>query len=228
MKAAPTNQSIEPRWPVALTIVVVLVLLTVLPDRVRLVPVWVPGLLGMTVLGSLSLVPLSGGKVRWAKPSRRLSRRVERWVLGLFCLTVGVATLVSLAYLIDDMINHSTELDGLQLLTSSIAVWIDNVLLFSLLYWQVDRGGPEARVQHATPRRDWGFPQDDIDTADFAHWHPTFVDYLFLAYTTATAFSPTDALPLTVRAKLLMMLESSISLATILVVVSRAINILGS
>lgn len=220
MTSPVSTHSIESRWPVALTILVVLVLLTVLPDRVRLVPVWVPGLLGITVLGALSLVPLSGGKVR--------SRRVERWVLGLFCLTVGVATLVSLAYLINEMINRSTELGGLQLLTSSIAVWVDNVLLFSLLYWQVDRGGPEARMHNSSPRRDWGFPQDDLTEEERPGWRPTFVDYLFLSYTTATAFSPTDALPLSDRAKLLMMLESSISLSTILVVVSRAINILGS
>lgn len=213
------SQPIEPRWPVALTIGVVLVLLTVLPDRIRLVPVGVPYLLGFAVLGALALVPLSGGKGR--------SRQVKRWVLGLFCLAVGVATVISLAYLINEMINHSTDLSGLQLLTSSIAVWIDNILLFSLLYWQVDRGGPEARLRHYDSR-DWGFPQDDLTDDERRTWHPTFVDYLFLAYTTAAAFSPTDALPLTTRAKLLMMLESSISLATILVVVSRAINILGS
>jgi hypothetical protein len=220
MNNSPPPNSIEPRWPVALTIGVVLVLLMVLPDRVRLVPVWVPWLLGLSALGAMALVPLSGGKVR--------SRRIERWVLRLFCLVVGAGTLVSLYYLINEMINRSTDLNGLQLLTSSIAVWVDNVLLFSLLYWQVDRGGPEGRLKQTNPRRDWGFPQDDATDAEFARWCPTFVDYLFLAYTTATAFSPTDALPLTARAKLLMMLESSISLATILVVVSRAINILGS
>lgn len=211
---------LEPRWPVALTILVVLVLVTVLPDRVRLVPGWVPFLISTLIFAAIALVPLTGGSAR--------SLRIERWVLLLFYLIVSAGTVASLAYLTHEIINHSNELDGLQLLTSSIAVWVDNVLMFSLLYWQVDRGGPEGRLKPTTPRRDWAFPQDDIAAAELAHWHPTFVDYLFLAYTTATAFSPTDALPLTPRAKLLMMLESSISLATILVVVSRAINILGS
>jgi hypothetical protein len=205
---------------VALTILVVLVLLTVLPDRVRLVPAWVPFLLSTIIFAAMAFVALTGGSER--------SLRIERLVLLLFYLIVSAGTIASLAYLTYEMINHSTELGGLELLTSSIAVWVDNVLMFSLLYWQVDRGGPEGRLKQATRRRDWAFPQDDIAEAQFAHWYPTFVDYLFLAYTTATAFSPTDALPLTARAKLLMMVESSISLATILVVVSRAINILGS
>ena len=220
MTPSPAPHSIEPRWPVALTILVVLVLLTVLPDRVRLVPAWVPFLLSTIIFAAMASVPLTGGSGR--------SLRIERLVLLLFYLIVSAGTVASLAYLTYEMINHSTELGGLELLTSSIAVWVDNVLMFSLLYWQVDRGGPEGRLKQATRRRDWAFPQDDIAEAEFAHWHPTFVDYLFLAYTTATAFSPTDALPLTARAKLLMMVESSISLATILVVVSRAINILGS
>lgn len=220
MTPSPAPHSIEPRWPVALTILVVLVLLTVLPDRVRLVPAWVPFLLSTIIFAAMAFVPLTGGSGR--------SLRIERLVLLLFYLIVSAGTVASLAYLTYEMINHSTELGGLELLTSSIAVWVDNVLMFSLLYWQVDRGGPEGRLKQSIPRRDWAFPQDDIAEAEFAHWHPTFVDYLFLAYTTATAFSPTDALPLTARAKLLMMVESSISLATILVVVSRAINILGS
>jgi uncharacterized membrane protein len=204
---------------VALAIGVVLVLLTVLPDRIRLVPVGVPYLLGFIMLVALALVPLSGGKAR--------ALRIERLTLLLFCLIVGVGTLISLVYLIDEMINHSTDLGGLQLLTSSLTVWIDNVLLFSLLYWQIDRGGPEARLKPQTQAPDWLFPQADLEDL-MPHWRPTYVDYLFLAYTTAAAFSPTDALPLTTRAKVWMMLESSISLATILVVVSRAINILGS
>ncbi len=219
MQPAPPPPTLEPRWPVALTIGVVLVLLTVLPDRIRLVPVGVPYLLGFIMLVALALVPLSGGKAR--------ALRIERLTLLLFCLIVGVGTLISLVYLIDEMINHSTDLGGLQLLTSSLTVWIDNVLLFSLLYWQIDRGGPEARLKPQTQAPDWLFPQADLEDL-MPHWRPTYVDYLFLAYTTAAAFSPTDALPLTTRAKLWMMLESSISLATILVVVSRAINILGS
>jgi uncharacterized membrane protein len=103
------------------------------------------------------------------------------------------------------------------------------MLIFSLLYWQMDRGGPEARVKHVEGRTDWLFPQENAPARDVpANWQPAFVDYLYLGYSAATAFSTTDVMPLTARAKLLMMLESAISLATIVIVAARAINILGS
>jgi hypothetical protein len=116
----------------------------------------------------------------------------------------------------------------LSLLASSIAVWVTNVTTFSLLYWEIDRGGPEARQNNAGTMPDWLFPQTGAPAEDVRpDWRPVFVDYLFLGYSTATAFSTTDVMPLTSRAKLLMMLESAISLATIVVVAARAINILG-
>jgi hypothetical protein len=211
---------IEPRWPVSLTIFAVLILLTVLPDRVRLFPVWVPYIPAIIVFASMVAIPLTGGKA-W-------SLRVERTIVLLFCGMQGFWTLVSLAYLINDMVNRSTEISGLELLTSSIAVWVANVLTFSLLYWWIDRDGPEARANNGTKKPDWLFPQVGVPEDVLPDWRPTFVDYLFLGFSTATAFSPTDVLPLTSRAKILMMIESSISLTTLAAVASRAINILGS
>jgi hypothetical protein len=145
----------------------------------------------------------------------------------LFFAVVGVGTLMGLAYLIHAMVRRSEEIGGLQLLTSSIAFWVINVLIFSLLYWQIDRGGPEARLNSASIKPDWLFPQAGAHGDVPCDWLPTFVDYLFLGFTTATAFSPTDSMPLTSRAKILMMCESTISLVTIVIVASRAINILG-
>ncbi len=136
--------------------------------------------------------------------------------------------IAGLALLIAEMVRRSGEVSGIQLLTSSVALWVLNVLTFSLLYWQLDRGGPEARANQARPRPDWLFPQEGAPRDVPPDWRPTFVDYLFLGYSTATAFSTTDVMPLTSRAKMLMMLESTISLATIVAVMSRAINILGS
>lgn len=210
---------IEPRWPVALTILVVLVLLTVLPDRVRFAPVWVPYLLGVVILAAIAMVPLTGGK--------RRALRTERFITLLFSLFVGVGTLAGLGYLIGEMFNPSGELNGLELFTSSIAVWVITILIFALVYWQSDRGGPEVRLSDRRQSPDWLFPQADLEEI-FPHWQPTFVDYLFLSYTTATAFSPADVAPLTARAKLILMAQSLISLATILLVVSRAIGIIGT
>lgn len=211
---------IEPRWPAALTILLVLFLLAVLPDRIRLFPAWFHIIPGIVVLGVMTAASVSDAKTRWL--------RVERIVMFLFCGLTGAATLVGLAYLLYEMIAHSTELNGLQLLTSSISVWVMNVLVFSLLYWESDRGGPEARLHQWGIQPDWLFPRPDDRDATPPSWRSTYVDYLFLAYTSATAFSPADTIPLTARAKLMLMLESGISLTTTIMVASRAINILGS
>jgi hypothetical protein len=124
------------------------------------------------------------------------------------------------------MVRGEREIGGNQLFTSSIATWVMNVLTFSLLYWQIDRGGPASLANNA--RGDWLFPQEGVRENAALNWRATFVDYLYLAYSTATAFSSTDVLPLTSRAKMLMMLESAISLVTTVAVASRAINILGT
>jgi hypothetical protein len=211
----------EPRWPVALAILAVIFLLVVLPDRIRLFPMWATYVVGLVVLVPIVAIGLTAAKTQWL--------RVERVVILSFFVVAGAITLANLANLINAMVNRSAQIDGLQLLTSSIALWITNVLIFSMLYWQIDRGGPEARVNDARARADWLFPQEGAPAEDMPHgWHPNFIDYLYLGFSTATAFSTTDAMPLTPRAKLLMMLESTISLMTIVIVASRAINILGN
>ncbi len=102
-------------------------------------------------------------------------------------------------------------------------------MAFSMLYWRMDRGGPDHRVLEDTNAKcDWQFPQTGSGHEAPTRWRPTYPDYLFLSFCTATAFSPTDVLPLTIRAKMLMMLESAVSLGTLVIVASRAINILGN
>lgn len=212
---------LEPRWPPALAVAVLLLLMALLADRVRAFPPWTSYLLAGALLLPMAAVHFSGGSPFW--------RRVERWAcLGFITLVCGTM-LENVAVIIRGILNRSAELSGLQLFTSSIAAWVTNVVVFSLLYWVMDRGGPEARANGETGHRaDWLFPQSGVPEVVGTEWRPTFVDYLYLGYSTATAFSATDALPLTPRAKLLMMLESLISLATIVVVAARAINILGS
>ncbi len=214
------HAAVEPRWPPALSVLFLLFLLTLLGGRVRVFPQWVSVLMTVVVLLPMAAVRLSRGRALW--------RRAERWVTLLFVLVAGGATLENLAVLIRGILGRSSELGGMQLFTSSIAAWVTNVLIFSLLYWQIDRGGPEARANGDGVRPDWLFPQEGAPEHSPPGWRPTYVDYLFLGYVTATAFSPTDALPMTARAKLLVMVESAISLATIVVVAARAINILGS
>jgi hypothetical protein len=211
----------EPRWPVALAILAVILLMVLLPQAIRLLPMWVTYVLGAVVFAPVVGVGWTSAQPGWL--------RAERVVILLFFAVSVVLILANLANLVDAMVHRSTEITGVQLLASSIGAWTINVLVFSLLYWQMDRGGPEARVNREGRRTDWLFPQENAPAEDVpAGWGATYVDYLYLAYSTATAFSTTEVAPLTPRAKLLMMLESSISLATILLVAARAINILGS
>ena len=212
----------EPRWPVALAIFTLVWLLRTLPDRIMIVPPWVIYLMGLIPLIPVIGVAATGGR----KPGWL---RLERAAILLAFALAAVATVVNLINLVTIMIRRAADVDGVQLLSSSIGVWVTNVIMFTLLYWQIDRDGPEARLTPHETKPDWLFPQESAPSTDVAPgWHPTFVDYLYLGFSTATAFSTTDAMPLTARAKLLMMLESSLSLTTIAMVASRAINILGS
>jgi hypothetical protein len=211
----------EPRWPVALSIAAVMALLILLPHRVRLMPPWVLVLLGPAVLAPIAAAAMRPASASWA--------RIERGVTFAFTAFAGAANLAILGMLIFDMIRRSRSVDGLQLLSSSIAVWATNVLMFSLLFWQLDRGGPAARATAAPEPPDWIFPSDQAPPNTVpAGWRPRFVDYLFLGYSTATAFSTTDGLPLTGRAKCAMMAESTVSLVTLVVVAARAINVLAA
>jgi hypothetical protein len=220
MKEQAQAPSFERRWPIALAILAALSLLVAMPGRIKLFPSWVPFAAAIVVLGSMTAAGLTRARPRWLLLERRITL--------LFVVCVGASMLATLAFLIRAMVFRPGELSGLQLLTSSIAVWVTNVLIFSLLYWQVDRGGPGARGGCASARPDWLFPQVGAPESAPPGWRPTFVDYLFLGYSTATAFSATDVAPMTSRAKMLMMLESAISLVTLVLVASRAINILGN
>ena len=221
MKRSADTGRFEPRWPVALTILVLLFVLAALPDRIRLYPSWLAYALGIAVLTPLAGVGLTSARLWW--------RRVERVVVLVFVVVVAAMIVINLANVTVLMLSRSAHTSGIQLLTSSIALWVTNVFTFSLLYWQIDRGGPEGRIEGGSGRADWLFPQVGAPPGEVPRgWYPSFVDYLYLSYSTATAFSSTEVAPLTIRAKLMMMLQSMISLATIVLVASRAINILGS
>jgi len=210
----------ESRWLVTLAVVAVFVLLILLPARVKVFPTWVVLVLVSALIVPMVALSLSTDKKRWL--------HIENIAILVFILITGFALLDNLQFLLVQMVRREGMLSGFTLLTSSIAVWATNVLIFSLVYWRIDRGGPEARINQARPKRDWLFPQETALELVPTAWCPSFIDYLFLAFCTATAFSPTDALPLTARAKALMMLEGVVSLVTIITVIARAINTLGT
>jgi hypothetical protein len=207
----------EARWPAVLALFAIVGLRIALPRSLALGPAWVP-LVAVTVLVIPTIL---------ARQMRRY--QLNRW-LG-FVIT-GIVTLDmvwSLALLVASLPAH--RLGPTILLRSSAILWVSNILIFASWYWRLDAGGPNARDRRAVHGEgSFLFPQMTLDAPDpdspANGWSPGFVDYLFLAFNTSTAFSPTDVPVLSRWAKLLMMLQSCISLATIALLAARAVNIL--
>jgi hypothetical protein len=157
------------------------------------------------------------------RPRRRLEeigirREATLVLLGL----VGVANAFLLFAVIGSLISGK-ETSGAQLLLKAVTVWTTNVVAFGLWYWAFDRGGPVRRLEPNPPPPDFQFPQ--MDDSRETSWRPHLLDYVYVSYTNSIAFSPTDAMPLTRRAKLAMLFESAISAMTLLLVAARAVNI---
>jgi hypothetical protein len=169
----------------------------------------------------------------------RLTRQTEwsRWLSITFTVVLVVANQINVAFVIRSLIEGSAE--GTLLLLTALQVWITNVIAFGLLYWELDRGGPVARGNLARTElrvADFKFPQDesgdDVDeisriSSASADWRPGFVDYLYVSLTNMMAFSPTDAMPMRSRTKILMAAQALTGFILLALVISRAVNILG-
>jgi uncharacterized membrane protein len=153
------------------------------------------------------------------------TRTASLVLLGL----IVVGNLTGVCLLVAALVTTgSDELGGGQLLVTAASIWIGNVIVFGLVYWDIDAGGPFARTSGSRTRPDFQFPQDENPGLAPDEWRPRVWDYLFVSLTSGTAFSPTDAMPLTARAKLLVSVESVVSLVLIVLVTARAVNVLGS
>lgn len=207
------------RWPAGLAVIALLVLLVSVPRSVRVLPEWALYATAFVVLLPMFGAGLRLDSARW--------RRAEHAAMMLFFFVAVPSNFAALATLMVGIVHGEPELTGLELLVASSMLWVTNVVIFALIFWHVDAGGPHARA--GTTRPDWLFPQYGMPVEIVpAGWRPAFIDYLYLALSTATAFSTTDVTPLTGRAKRLMMIEIAVSLVTIVVVGARAVNILGS
>jgi uncharacterized membrane protein len=171
-----------------------------------------PALLLIALLLAVPLAELSPGPIRNAGVA----------LLGLLIASDAVAVGVLLAALAS---SSATSLSAGELLAHGAVVWLSNMITFGLLFWQLDEGGPRLRAERGRRNPDFEFPQD---TRPRAGWSPRLSDYLYVSLTNAIAVSPTDTMPLTRRAKGLMAVESLISYAVVLLIVSRAVNILGT
>ena len=165
------------------------------------------------------------GPLAWSRSRRRLEQLGHRRTVALALVAViSVANVVLLGALLNSLIGgHETS--GPQLLLKATAVWSTNVVAFGLWYWGFDRGGPIRRIQPNPPSPDFQFPQMENPQLAEPDWTPHFVDYIYVSFTNSIAFSPTDAMPLTRWAKLLMLAESGTSALTVLLVTARAVNI---
>ena len=214
-----TNPSPNPeaRWPALVALFAIVGLRLALPSSLAAGPGWVP----MVVITVLVIPTVL---------ARRMQRHQLNRCLGFVITGIVTAdTVWSLSLLVDALPAHT--LAPTTLLRSAAVLWVSNILIFASWYWRLDAGGPNARDQRAVHEEGaFLFPQMTLDATDpdssANGWSPGFVDYLFLAFNTSTAFSPTDVPVLSRWAKVLMMLQSSISLATIALLAARAVNIL--
>jgi len=205
----------EPHWPPQLAVAAAIALQLLLPDRLAAGPRWLlPSLEALMLVG---LVIASPQQVTAPHAVRR------RLMLGISALA-SIANGISLVLLSHFLLHHKLT-NGKPLIVAGILIWLTNVLVFSLYYWELDRGGPGTRAAGSDGLPDLLFPQMNDDRFAPA-WRPLFADYLYVSLTNAAAFSPTDTLPLTLTAKGLMGLQSLISLVTIGLIVARAVNIL--
>jgi len=148
----------------------------------------------------------------------------RRAALGLTAF-VSAANVFSLAEL-THLLLHREVSNGRELIISGVLIWLTNFLIFGLWYWEIDRGGPGKRAAGNDGPPDFQFPQMNDDRIEPVGWRPKFIDYLYVSLTNNTAFSPTDTMPLTPIAKSIMGIQATVSLLTIGLIVSRAVNIL--
>jgi uncharacterized membrane protein len=206
----------ESFWPAQLTIVAAIIVQIALPERLTIGPKWlIPG------LEAAGLIGLSLATPRQLVHEHRL-RRTVAIMLTAFVSAANVASLVQLTHYL--LHHHVTS--GDQLIGSGVLIWITNFLIFALWYWEIDRGGPGVRASGHDGPPDFLFPQMSDDRIEPLDWRPRFIDYLYVSLTNNTAFSPTDTMPLTPMAKVVMGVQAVVSLVTIGLIVSRAVNIL--
>jgi hypothetical protein len=219
------EEAFESRWEAAPAVVIVIALQVVLAV-VSMKEDWtLAGLSWWVWLVAVGpetalLLPLAFDRSRQRLEQRGWRRRIALALLTVINLAdafLVIALIVSLV--------HGDEKSGGQLLLKGMTIWTTNVIAFGLVYWAFDRGGPARRGQPDPPSPDFQFPQMENPQLAAPGWYPELVDYIYVSFTNSIAFSPTDAMPLSRWAKLLMLSESGVSAITILLVAARAVNI---
>ena len=210
----PAERRGEVRLPAAAAVIAAIALAAVLPKSVLFGPRFV-----IPAIEVVLLIPLIAINPRRLTRETSWSRRVSL-TLTLVIIGANTGSLVLLLRVLTSL--HPAG--GRTLLVAALQIWFTNIVAFALTYWELDRGGPIARnVLAASRMPDFRFPQDDDKNTE---WRPVFIDYFYVSLTNSTAFSPTDAMPLTSRVKLLMSAQAIAALVTSLLVIARAVNTL--
>ncbi|HEV3196156.1 MAG TPA: hypothetical protein VGZ06_08445 [Candidatus Cybelea sp.] len=225
-KALPLPQH-EPRWHASLAVLAAMLLYITLPPRLTIGPIWAAPAIILLLLIPLSILV----------PRRHRETRRTRFLSIFLIAIVNFFNLASVLLLIGGLFHPeraTTHSAGLLLRTGG-QIWATNILVFSLWFWELDGDGPDARAHASSATEvenaDFLFPQMQLSLVSDSgancidpNWKPRFLDYLYLAFTNSTAFSPTDVMPLSRWAKVLMTFEALISLITIAIVIARSIN----
>jgi hypothetical protein len=219
----------EARLPPTIAIVVAIALYALLPESLLIRPrLLIPAIEAVLLIAVVATNP------RRITRQTRLSRRLSLLLAGLVVLT----NLLSLGLLIHDLVSKK-DAKGSALLLAALQVWGTNVIAFAVTYWEMDRGGPVSRTQRSRrnlPVADFRWSQDEnadnveevaAGSSIKADWIPTFIDYLYLSTTNSSAFSPTDTMPLSSRAKALMGIQATSALLTSLLVIAKAVSALS-
>ncbi|MFG2488697.1 hypothetical protein ACGFSI_38870 [Streptomyces virginiae] len=218
-RADPPESFGESRWPMASAVLAAMALTLLLPDDLRMAPRWVLPV----VEGVLLLALIAGDQGRIDRRSTFL-RAVSITLVGALALSAVWSTV----RLVDDLVHGGPETGSASsLLQAGSTVWVGTILAFALLYYELDSGGAAARAHRMPPTPALAFPQQLNPELGAAGWRPRFIDYLYLGLTNATAFSPTDVMPLAPWAKAVMSVQALISLLILGLVVARAVNVLA-
>ena len=213
-KMEESLEQAAPKWIAALGVLGSGLLYLILPDRFIIGPDWL-----LLAIQIVLLVPIV---LLW-RHDHPLSHRASRLLMHLLLSIITLALIVGVTLLIINLPSRTAD-QATSLLRTGVSLWLSNILVFALWYWELDGGGPSARHQKGYKAADFLFPQQ-LD-GNPQRWAPNFIDYLFLAFTAATALSPTDTYPLSRPAKGLMIIEALTAMLLIVVLVGRAVNIL--
>ena len=213
---ANKHHDIDPVWHVQILVVAAVIMQFILPQTFSAEPRQIIAIISFLLVIALSFTTPK------AAVFQSIGRRIN--VIVLVAL-LGMANTYSL-YRVANQLLEGKISNGRDLVLTALNIFLTNIVVFALLYWEMDGGGPGKRKIAKNHERDFMFPQHNLTDSESKKWMPTFVDYFYVSSTNAMAFSPTDAMPLSRRIKMLMLTQSIVSLTTIALIISRAVNIL--